>query len=478
VFLTDRHAYKLKKPVKFEFLDFSTVARRRRACQDELRLNRRLAPEVYLAVLPVTRDQDGALELAGRGTAVDWVVQMKRLPAEKAVDVILRNQRLEFNDATVIAQHLTRFYTELPPDPLTAGAYRQALARHIRANGNALVDALPEQHVRIQRIQGAQLQYLTVDADLFDRRVEEGRIVDGHGDLRPEHIYLTTPPAIIDCIEFSDELRRVDIADELSFLAMECQRLGDAARRLVLAAYQRVCRTKSRLRYSLFIAATGRRAARLPCQLQKPGQTGAAGRLTRQYLDWADHYAAEFVRPSLLIVGGLMGTGKSSLAAKLAEAFGAKLLSTDHFRRSLLGASRLPAGYAEGNYVPCLRDRIYDEVLHEASDALCKGRSVILDGTFLTHDRRRRAYDLGRRHNVVPLYVMCTCPRQTALARIQQRARREDSESEARTDLYDRQAAEFQAPRADDPAVSVDTTHATSQQLRAVCDRLRSLMCA
>src|SRR3990172_2976084 len=110
VFLTDRYAYKLKKPVRFEFLDFSTPELRHRACLEELRLNRRLAADVYLAVLPITQTLDGLLELNGQGSPVDWVVQMRRLPAEKALDVLLRKRRLLPESAQSIAAHLTNFY--------------------------------------------------------------------------------------------------------------------------------------------------------------------------------------------------------------------------------------------------------------------------------------------------------------------------------------------------------------------------------
>lgn len=138
--------------MKFEFLDISTLLLRHRRCQDELRLNRRLAPDVYVAVLPVTRDISGELKLGGRGDVIDWVAQMKRLPAEKALDVMLRDRKLVSKDASVIAQHLTKFYAGLPPVTLTPESSRQALGRHIRANGSTLLEALPHERTRIQRV--------------------------------------------------------------------------------------------------------------------------------------------------------------------------------------------------------------------------------------------------------------------------------------------------------------------------------------
>lgn len=481
VFLTDRYAYKLKKSVQFEFLDFSTPELRRSACLDEVRLNGRLAPDVYLAVLPITQDAGGTLELNGRGQEIDWVVQMRRLPAETALDAVLREDRLAPEDAAAIAKHLTDFYARLPPQPLSGGVYRQAVDRHIRANGAALLAALSAERARIRRIQSAQLRYLNVEAELIDNRVAAGRVVDGHGDLRPEHIYLDGRPIVIDCIEFSEELRTVDIADELSFLSMECQHLGDGGLgEFVLAKYQRVCKDQvpeSLLAfYRSYRALVRAKVALLRSQQQTNGASQLSADLIRQYVDLADHYATELGPPCVLIVGGLMGAGKSTLARKLADAFDAELLSTDHIRRSMLGTSELPAGYGEGNYRPDVRSRVYDELFHRASEILNERQSVVLDGTFLTGVLRERAYDMGYRHGAVSLHVQCTCPRQIAYARIQQRAKDGDTESEARAELYDLQARDLEPPRADDPAITVDTTQATSQQIQAVCAELQKLL--
>ena len=154
---------------------------------------------------------------------------------------ILREGRLTAKQAQSIAKHLTNFYARLLPKPISPDVYREALDHHIRANGVALLGSLPADESRVRRIQSAQLRYLNVEAELIGSRATAGRVVEGHGDLRPEHIYLNGHPTVIDCIEFSEELRTVDIADELSFLGMECERLGDGGLgKAVLAEYQRM----------------------------------------------------------------------------------------------------------------------------------------------------------------------------------------------------------------------------------------------
>ncbi len=486
VFLTDRYAYKLKKPVRFEFLDFSTPESRHHACLEELRLNRRLAPDVYVAVLPITRDSNGVLTFNGHGEKVDWVVQMRRLPAEQALNVRLCEGRLTSDQADAIARFLADFYARLTPARLTAGDYRQALERHIRANGATLFDSPFTNDLKIRQAQSAQLRYLTVQAGVLDSRVAAGRVVEGHGDLRPEHIYLNGRPIIIDCIEFSDELRNVDIADDLSFLAMECERLGnselgniDLGDR-VLATYQQVGgdRVPASLLafYRSYRACVRAKVVLLRTEQRPADRSAQEGELLQQYIDLAARHAAELGPPMLLIIGGCMGTGKSTLSAKLAETFDIGLFSTDHIRRSILGASETPASYSEGKYQPDMRSRVYDELLRQAGDVLKNGESALLDGTFLTGCLRQQAYRLAEQYGAMPLFVNCTCPRPVAYTRIQQRANAGPSESEARVELYDLQARDVEPPWADEPFVEVDTTQQIAQQMSVVCGALQSTL--
>jgi len=226
VFLTARHAYKLKKAVRWDGLDFSTPELRRRDCEAELRLNRRLARDVYLRVVPLTRDARGGLALDGVGEPVDWLVEMRRLPAARMLDQMIA-KGLDEADVRPAAMLLARFFAQAPAVESSGAAYRSRLADGTRSDERALCRPafeLPAERVR--RLAAAQLSFLAERAALFDRRVRDGRIVEGHGDLRPEHVCLADPPSIIDCLEFSRALRTLDPADELAFLALECERLG------------------------------------------------------------------------------------------------------------------------------------------------------------------------------------------------------------------------------------------------------------
>ncbi len=230
VFMLDDYVYKLKKPVRYELLDFRALAARRFYCEEELRLNLRLAPDVYLGLVPLTVDRHRHLELAGGGAVVDWLVRMRRLPAEKMLDYALLHHALPEGDLLRLSKHLAAFYLALRPEPVTIEHYRARFTRLVAAVAEQLLDdefELPG--ALVEAVARAQHAVLRRIGALLDQRVHAGKIIEGHGDLRPEHVYLGVPLAVIDCLEFSRKLRIADVADELGFLALECERLGAGA---------------------------------------------------------------------------------------------------------------------------------------------------------------------------------------------------------------------------------------------------------
>jgi aminoglycoside phosphotransferase family enzyme len=237
VFLTERHAYKLKKPVHYDFLDFSTIAARHADCAAELSLNRRLAPDVYLGLVPLTLDAEGKLRLEGPGEAVDWLVQMRRLPPERMLDSLLQAGTVSETDIRRLAARLASFYRASPPLGMGATEYRERLAHSVLDTWMALAEpAFGLAQTQVDAIHEAQLSFLTHHSALLEERA--ARVVEGHGDLRPEHVCLEDAPVVIDCLEFEREFRLVDPADELAFLALECERLGaHQVGEAILAAY-------------------------------------------------------------------------------------------------------------------------------------------------------------------------------------------------------------------------------------------------
>jgi aminoglycoside phosphotransferase family enzyme len=227
VFLTDLHAYKLKKPIRFDRLDFRTLGARRRDCEDELRLNRRLAAGVYLDVVPLGMRGDGSFVLEGDGTPVDWLVKMVKLPSALMLDRALGRGCVSSSDVRPVALHLAHFYRTQRVLELGGAAYRERLEQRVVANREELsAPDLGLPHDRVYALASRLLMALDNACTVVEAR--SSRVIEGHGDLRPEHVCLCTPPCVIDCLEFDLDLRILDPAEELAFLGLECARLGAA----------------------------------------------------------------------------------------------------------------------------------------------------------------------------------------------------------------------------------------------------------
>jgi len=235
VFLTDRYAFKLKKPVHDEFVDLRDIEARRLRCEEELRLNRRLSPDVYLGTVAVRSDGRGGLTMGDSGVAVDWLVWMRRLPANRMLDAIILSRSFDGSMLVPVIGLLCGLYRRSVV-PLAADVHRGQLAEIV--SGNQIDLSRPEFALPtpiVDRLCSEQLRFLD-RRPLFEERARALRIVEGHGDLRPEHVCLEARPAIIDALDFSAKLRTLDAADELGFLALECERLGapDARSRIFL----------------------------------------------------------------------------------------------------------------------------------------------------------------------------------------------------------------------------------------------------
>jgi len=227
LFLTANRVYKLKKPLRRSHLDFRSLAARERNARAEVRLNRRLAEEVYLGVVALTRDPAGKLSLGGAGRAVDWLVEMRRLPEVRMLDSLIRAGAVEPRDIDALAERLLAFYRILPAADLPMGVYRTHFEREqIR---NLAVLGRSRHGLRgpgLTRALAGVDRVLQREPGLLDARVARRQIVEGHGDLRPEHVCCLAPPVVIDCLEFSRTLRLVDPFDEITFLGLECTLLG------------------------------------------------------------------------------------------------------------------------------------------------------------------------------------------------------------------------------------------------------------
>lgn len=247
IFLAGEFAYKLKKPVQVERMDFRELPAREHTCREELRLNRRLAPDIYLGVAPLTRDADGVLRVGGGGEIVDWLVKMRVLPAGRMLDRAVASGAVARDDVLPAAHLLARFYRDQPPVAFTGSEYRERLRNRVddaREQLHAADLALDTE--RIDTAIERQRAFLREHARHIEERALADRIVEGHGDLRPEHVFLGAPPlaaCIIDCLEFDRDLRVYDPVEELAFFALECDRLNASwIGREFIAAYRSIAR--------------------------------------------------------------------------------------------------------------------------------------------------------------------------------------------------------------------------------------------
>jgi hypothetical protein len=482
VFLTDHFAYKLKKPVRFGFLDFSTDELRRQACENEVKLNRRLAPGVYLGVIPVVKTARDGIAIGREGTPVDWVVQMRRLPADASLDVLMRDGRVLAPAIEQLAKTLSTFYENLPPIMVTVDGFRKSIERHVAANREELTAGTHHlDKTEIQRVHEAQLRVLKLAPDLLDDRVRNGRVVEGHGDLRPEHIYFTPSPVIIDCIEFNQEFRTLDVADELAFLSMECDFLGAAditapiferygeqsgdhpARQLI--DFYRIYRACVRAKVCALRAEQLRGEARTRWLVS-----------AKQYLDLASRYTHTLGPPMLIMVCGLPGTGKSTIAQTISKELDLELIQTDALRKEVFGTTADRSGFDEGRYRPENRQRIYEQMHSQADELLKNGQSVILDGTYLAASSRTDAARLAEQNHAEFLSVHCQCPEEIAMQRIEARAQEGNADSQTRPEFFDRQRQAEEDDTQASSVLCVDTSSGIVEPMREIFKSLREIL--
>ncbi len=227
VFLTELFAHKIKKPVRNDFLDYATLEARRRFCEEEVRLNHRLAPGVYIGTTPLSVDTAGQLRIDGGGEVIDWLVRMRRLAPERMLEFAVTRGTVKVAELESVARLLADFYGGAVRVAIPPSGFRRRLADAIAANRREL--EAPEFQLPVDTVAavcGPLSRMLEDQAGLFEKRVRRGRVIEGHGDLRPAHVSLGPEPAVIDCLEFNRDFRVQDWVDELAYLAMECERLG------------------------------------------------------------------------------------------------------------------------------------------------------------------------------------------------------------------------------------------------------------
>lgn len=480
--------YKCKKPVRFRFLDFSTRELRRRFCEQEVRLNRRLAPNVYRRVVAIVR-KDGSFALEPIETAtnaVDYAVEMEYLPDDLRLDRLLIQGRVS-NELIEEAAHLiAQFHRSAAAGPSIArfGAPEELAATWEEnfADAESMRGDLILAHDDDQ-IRTFVEQFLRTQDGVLRRRQAEERIRDGHGDLHADHIYATHPLSIIDCIEFSDRLRCCDVVSDVAFLAMDFDYFGrrDLHDRFLLA-YNAVMQDHDLPRLLPFykcyrayvrgkVEGLKSREPDVPEPARAQARAVAQKRFTLAY-----RYTWEPFR-AIVAVAGLSGTGKSTLAGLLAERTGFPWIRSDVVRKELAGWMAQEQGqvpFGEGIYSPEFTARTYLELRRRAVHLFDQGLGSILDATHLRREQRDLLRALAEKFSAPLLFVWCTCPEEEVRRRLEARSHDKQEVSDADWNVYLRQRDEQEAPGQDESdVIFIDTTVPPIEASIRVEDTLR-----
>jgi aminoglycoside phosphotransferase family enzyme/predicted kinase len=421
VFLAGDHAYKLKRAVRYSYLDFSTADCRRRACEAELVLNRRTAPALYLEVRAIRRRADGSLGWRGKGDILDWVVVMRRFAQDRLLDAVARTGGLDSRLLYALATHIADFHADAEPRRDRGGA--AAMGGLVRENDGCLQSCrsvgFPLEQIRELREKSED--WLERIGALLDRRREQGKVRRCHGDLHARNIcVLEGKPVLFDCLEFSEAFASIDVLYDLAFLLMDLEHLGhrDAAN-LVFNRYLDLAGEQDGLpAMPLFLSL--RAAIRAHVTASAGGDPAEA----RRYLDEACA-ALRAAPPRLIAIGGLSGTGKSTLAIALAPELGARpgarVLRSDIIRKRLFGLAP-EAPLPEGGYTAEVTERVYAALCEQATSALRAGYCAIVDAVTLQKAERQSFADIARQAGVPFTGLWLEAPTAALMARVEARA--------------------------------------------------------
>jgi hypothetical protein len=457
VFFVGDRAYKLKKPVALGFLDYSDRESRQRACEDEVRLNRRFSPDVYLGVA----DIDGP-----DGELCDHLVVMRRMPADRRLATLVAagedvDGPLRDVARIVAAAHAREPSCEGADEFSSAAAVLTRWEDNVSAMAPAVGEVLDADV--FDRVAGRARRYIAGRAPLFAHRIAAGHVRDGHGDLLADDIFcLDDGPRILDCIEFDPKLRAGDVLADAAFLAMDVERLGrpDLGARFLAWYREFSAETWPESLAHHYIAYRSHVRAKIACLRHAQGATDAAG-LARQHLAIADRHLDD-ARVRLVLVGGLPGTGKSTVAQRLADRGVGVLLSSDEVRKELAGLRHddpAAADFGQGLYRPATTAKTYDELRRRAHQLLEHGESVILDASWRSSDERDKAARLATSVHAELLQLVCRCPDVLADDRLRSRPH---GASDATPEIAHRMA-ESAGPWPD--AIVVDTSGSPERSL-------------
>jgi uncharacterized protein len=427
--------YKIKKAVRFSFLDYSTLAQRRYYLDQELTLNRRLAPSVYLEVLPIGWDVSG-WRLGAGDNPVEFALMMRRLPDSRMLTSLLQSSQVTVDMMRSLAQVLASFHADAKQtNSAGAAAHFDTVTKQWRDNLKD-VEQLIGNAVDVESFTAIKAfgdHFLDEYREFISQRAFDGWVRDGHGDLHCEHVcFAPEGIQIFDCIEFDSRLRLCDLASEIGFLLMDLEARGGAPLGEALLARYRDLIDDSSLIVLLPFYKCYRALIRGKVEVLRAGASAASVR----YFTIAGRQTWSPYKPFVIVVCGLTGSGKSTLARELSDRIGIAVINSDGVRKELTGKSGRGVPFNQGIYSPEITESTYGRIFDETDRRLSHGQSVMLDATFAQRRHRENLVGVAARHRVPVYFLHCVASDSLTHARLRERAMNENEVSDGRWEIY------------------------------------------
>ena len=471
VFLTGEYVYKVKKPLCYPFVDFSTLALRKHFCEEELLLNRRFNAELYLDVLPIVKNGENGLRVAAAGESneiVDWAVQMRQFDPSAQADVLLANDQLNVEEVRQFGAHLAKQHETLPISKEAYDPVEPITANFDSLKGSSAANPFAKKLADIARHARKSVEE---SRQVLQDRHHQGFVRECHGDLHLSNIVrMETGLRAFDCLEFNKDLRTIDIANDIAFLFMDClvRERADLAYAFIdgyLDTGGDYSGAELLSLFSSYRSMVRAKVAGLRLE-QAPDDSSALEKLTK-HIEWAHNQSRRAVG-DILIMHGYSGAGKSYWASQLVPHLGAIRIRSDVLRKTRAGVSthqRLGLGVGEAMYSTTTSESVYAAITDHAAKLVQSGERVIIDATSLRLEQRQPFYELANRLGANCRLVAFTARQEVLLQRIQQRGASDDDPSDANADVLAWQQAHTDPLGALEPVIEFDTENGSLETL-------------
>ena len=456
VFIAGDFVYKIKKPLKFDFLDFTSLAQRKFFCEEELRLNQRLAPDTYLDVIAISKTSQGNMTLDHGIEIIEYAVRMKKLPEDRMFKSLLARKLVDEKIMDALAEKISSFHRQARTD---AHIDELGSIENIRHNNDENFSetthyinvTIPEYQYRF--IKEYVAQFLFVNKSLFEKRVRNHNIRDCHGDLHLDHICIHDGITIFDCIEFNERFRCGDVAEDVAFLTMDMDfngypQLADVFVQSYVHYSGDIDLPALLNFYRCYYAYVRGKVTSLRLVQEAITEQEYRGtkKTAEKYFELAYTYAARLDKPALILTAGLMGSGKSYQARRLAGYFGADIIRTDVIRKDIFAlqpTDRCYEDFGQGIYSNDVSRLVYQKIYDLAGQKIKQGKPVIIDASFKKREERQNALHLAESLDVQFYILECFCPDDIIRQRLERRRLNNDNASDGRWELFQQQKNDF-----------------------------------